>query len=129
MGEHHQVTASLHDHSLWSIPERILQRRSVTRGVQYVQQLLIKWSNIPDSLTTWEDAEALRQQFPQALVWGQTAHQGGGDVSIVNQQEPGLSSASDGHRKFASRLGVQEELTSVRPRVGVACARCAALLK
>ena len=49
-GESHQVTASLPDQSLWSIPERILQRRSITCGARSIQQLLIKWSGVPESL-------------------------------------------------------------------------------
>jgi len=52
-GESHQVTASLPDQSfLWSIPERILQRRSITCGARSIQQLLIKWSGVPESLAT-----------------------------------------------------------------------------
>ena len=50
-------------------------------GVRPVSQLLIKWTNVPASLATWEDATALRQQFPNAAVWGQPAHQEGGSVS------------------------------------------------
>ena len=71
-GTNHQVTASLPDQSfMWSIPEQILQRRSVDHGHHSVPQLLVKWSNVPESLATWEDADSLRQQFPHAAVWGQ----------------------------------------------------------
>lgn len=76
LGDHHQVTAALLDHTfLWSIPERVLQRRSMLRGGRFVSQLLIKWLSVPESLATWEDAEALHQQFPAAAVWGQPASQ------------------------------------------------------
>lgn len=78
LDDHHQVTASLPDHT-WSIPESILQKRSVVRGGRSILQLLIKWSGVPESLATWEDAEALRQQFSGAAVFGgQPARQEGG---------------------------------------------------
>ena len=82
VGDHHQVTEALPDILFqWSILEAILQRRSVMHGVRPVSQLLIKWSNVPASLATWEDATAPRQQFPNAVVWGQPARQEGGSVS------------------------------------------------
>jgi hypothetical protein len=40
--------------------------------------VLVKWSGLDESLSTWEDEEALRQQFPQAPAWGHAATQGGG---------------------------------------------------
>ena len=79
VGDHHQVTEALPDHLFqWSIPEAILQRHSAMHGVRPVSQLLIKWSNVPASLATWVDATAPRQQFPNAVVWGQPARQEGG---------------------------------------------------
>jgi hypothetical protein len=44
-------------------------------------QVLIKWSDSPESLATWEDLEALRQRFPLAPAWGQAGHAGEGPVS------------------------------------------------
>ena len=96
VGDHHQVTSDLPDHLFqWSVPEAILQRRSVMHGVRSVMhgvrsvvQLLIKWSHVPASLATWEDALTLQQQFPNAAVWGQPAAQEGGGVSSVNQAMP-----------------------------------------
>lgn len=82
VGDHQVVTAEMPDESLfqWSIPEKILQKRSVTRGVHQKTQVLIKWSHVPESLATWEDLEGLRQQFPAAAVWGHPASQEGGGV-------------------------------------------------
>ncbi|WVZ53030.1 hypothetical protein U9M48_004021 [Paspalum notatum var. saurae] len=62
----------------WSIPLKILGRRTVTRGRDSVPQVLVQWSQMPESLATWEDTEALKQQFPRAAVWGHPASQDGG---------------------------------------------------
>lgn len=84
VGVHHQITESLPEDTFqWSIPEKILQCRSVARGAHQVSQVLVKWSHIPESLATWEDKVALQQQFPEAAVWGQPARQGG-DVSTAD---------------------------------------------
>ena len=70
VGAHHTVTATLPLASArWSIPERILQRRQVARGKKFIQQGLIQWTNMPVSLTTWEDLAYLQQQFPRASLW------------------------------------------------------------
>jgi hypothetical protein len=82
VGAGHQVTPTLpSDFALRLTPEQVLQTRSVVRGSHAVQQVLIKWNNLPSSLATWEDYEALRQEFPRATAWGQAATKGGGDVN------------------------------------------------
>lgn len=60
------------------VPEAVLQRRLHSRHDGAVPQVLVKWSGLDESLSTWEDEEALRQQFPQAPAWGHAATQGGG---------------------------------------------------
>ena len=65
----------------WSIPEKILQHRTIIKGSP-VRQGLVKWSQLPSSLSTWEDLDYLRQQFPRAAVWGHPGAQEGGDVRI-----------------------------------------------
>jgi hypothetical protein len=76
------------------VPDRILQRRMVTRGLDTVSQVLVQWSGSPSSLATWEDSEALRQRFPGALAWGQASAYGGGDVRtgqlLVGETEQSL---------------------------------------
>ncbi|KAK3121665.1 hypothetical protein QOZ80_8BG0658470 [Eleusine coracana subsp. coracana] len=63
--------------------ELVLQRRVLTRGVKTVNQVLVKWSGMDESLATWEDLESLRQRFPRAPAWGQARSLGGGDVSTA----------------------------------------------
>jgi hypothetical protein len=50
----------------------------VSAGCQ-VPQVKVTWSELPDSLATWEDLTTLKQTFPDAPVWGQ----GEGNVSIA----------------------------------------------
>jgi hypothetical protein len=64
------------------VPERILQRRW-TAGPHPVEQALIKWSQMPLELSTWELLLHLRQQFPRAPAWGHAASQEEGSVSTV----------------------------------------------
>jgi hypothetical protein len=40
--------------------------------------VLVQWSFMPEELATWEDVENLRQQFPDAAVWGHPASLAGG---------------------------------------------------
>jgi hypothetical protein len=82
VGARHMVTPTLPPSSvLWSVPAHILQQRQVTKGKRLVQQGLIRWSNLPASLATWEDLEYLQQQFPHAGIWQQPGVQGRGNVS------------------------------------------------
>jgi hypothetical protein len=50
----------------FQVPEVILNKRMVSHGRRTVQQVLVKWSSFPASPATWEDIEALKQQFPAA---------------------------------------------------------------
>ncbi|CAD6247668.1 unnamed protein product [Miscanthus lutarioriparius] len=58
-------------------------------------QVLVKWNNLPPSLATWEDYEALRQELPRAAAWGQAAFQGRGSVSSVPAQAATSPSGDD----------------------------------
>ena len=86
VGGHHIVEKNLSLSSIrWSIPEKILQRRSIFKGAVPVCQGLIKWSQLPSSLSTWEDLDYLHQQFLCAAVWGHPGTQGRGDVRTDGQ--------------------------------------------
>ena len=64
----------------FQVPERFLQWRW-TPGDHPVHQVLVKWSHMPASLSTWEAVEELRRQFPRAPAWGHAGSQEGGNVS------------------------------------------------
>jgi hypothetical protein len=78
VGQQQTITATPPEPDIqWSFPVAILQRRTLTNGASSKTQGLIRWSNLPDSLATWEDLVPLQQAFPRAPVWGQPGSQGG----------------------------------------------------
>lgn len=64
-------------------PERILERRLSRKGDKAHLQVRIKWTSIPESSSTWEDYEVLKEHFPDAPAWGQSDSQDGGSVIPV----------------------------------------------
>jgi hypothetical protein len=49
----------------FQIPEQVLQYR-LTPGGSSQTEVLIKWTDMPSSLATWEKLDCLKQQFPKA---------------------------------------------------------------
>ena len=96
IGATHQVIADLPSYfALNLMLEQILESRLVPHGTSRIQQVLVKWNNLPPSLATWEDYDALRQEFPRPAAWGQATFQGRGSVSSVPAQAA-ASSSEDG---------------------------------
>jgi hypothetical protein len=56
----------------------VLQNRVRNNGARTVAQVLVQWSGMTEDQATWEDFEALQQQFPCAPAWGQADLQEGG---------------------------------------------------
>jgi len=63
-----------------ALPGKILERRLVKRGNAAIPQVLIQWTGLPPTSTTWEDYNVLRQRFPHAPAWGQASTSAVGDV-------------------------------------------------
>ena len=81
IGSNHKVIPILlSDFALHIALEQVLESSTVLRGPNQVQQVLVKWNNLPAALATWEDYEAMRQEYPRAAAWGQAAFQGRGNV-------------------------------------------------
>jgi hypothetical protein len=55
-------------------------------GLKMVSQVLVKWSDLDESLATWENVDRLRQMFPQASALEQAGcyHEG----NFSNQGKP-----------------------------------------
>ena len=60
------------------VPQMVLDRCLIQRHDSTIISVLIHRSQWPVELSTWEDEEALRQQFPHAPAWGQVGSEGGG---------------------------------------------------
>jgi hypothetical protein len=104
VGAHQSVSDSLPPSTIrWSIPVKILQHRTVLKGSDQVRQGLVQWSNLPPSLSTWEDLEFLHQQFPRAAVWGHPGAHGGGDVRTATSAIPGDGAVPDGLQEKEAR--------------------------
>nr|XP_027071740.1 uncharacterized protein LOC113696535 [Coffea arabica] len=46
-------------------PEKILKRRATKRNSQVVIQYLVKWDQLPESESSWEDKDFIDKQFPE----------------------------------------------------------------
>jgi ribosomal protein L21E len=68
-------------------PLQAVKRRTISRGGRPVNQVLVHWSNSNDVLDSWEDEDALRQQFPRAAAWGQAVSQERGYVRRLKMPE------------------------------------------
>lgn len=79
------------------VPERIIRSR-----VNSIQQVLIKRSNLPESLATWEDLEALRQQFPRVPAWVKQALREGEMLALQLLQATSLKQETLKHPWAAS---------------------------
>jgi hypothetical protein len=122
IGGKHQVV-TLPDETLpddchgFHVPELILSKKMVGHGRRIVQKVLVKWSSLPASLATWEDAEALRRQFPAAPAWGQAVSYGGGNVSTTMHESVGIEDdvqAESPRLLVGRRAGVRVRRPSVR---------------
>lgn len=69
-------------------PEVILDKRLVKKGNKAIPQMMVKWSNLPTTSTTWEDWNVLTARFPSVVSCGQATSSVGGGVA------PGIEGAS-----------------------------------
>jgi hypothetical protein len=48
--------------------EQVLKHRLVKKGSVAIVQVLVKWSGLPASSTTWVDFSVLKQKYPSAAA-------------------------------------------------------------
>jgi hypothetical protein len=114
-GGKHQVSTLPPVVHEFQVPEQVLDRKLVPRGRRTIQQVLIKWSSLPESLATWEDFESIKQRFSAAPAWGQPASFRGENVSteeVAVTKETG--SARKSNASVGRRVGVHNRKPSVR---------------
>lgn len=51
-------------------PEKIIDRRIVCQGNQVATQVLVKWSNLPEEYSTWEDYKFSNRSFQRLILEG-----------------------------------------------------------
>jgi hypothetical protein len=91
------VAASLPVHTdALQIPIQLLQSRLIQKGGATVAQVKVIWSDMDESLATWEDLKALQDRFPHAPAWGQAAFQEQGNVSSGGQDIGQVDNEADG---------------------------------
>jgi transposase InsO family protein/ribosomal protein L21E len=84
-------------------PLSIVESRSIQRGGVAIPQVRVTWDVATPPTSTWEDAFALQQAFPDAMAWGQAIAQGVGHVTV--QPKP----SSKAHKKRRKRqLGLAQ---------------------
>ncbi|WVZ79457.1 hypothetical protein U9M48_027033 [Paspalum notatum var. saurae] len=67
-------------------PVAVIGRRVITHGSSPTSELLIQWSALPSSMTTWEQEEDVIRRFPYSAAWGQADFRGGGSVRTLEGQ-------------------------------------------
>jgi hypothetical protein len=85
----------------FQVPIAILQRRW-SEGDHPVEEGLLRWSQMPPSLSTWEPLETLKQQFPRAPAWGHATSQAGEGVSSAQAGEPEVTLGQNSKRADAT---------------------------
>jgi Chromo (CHRromatin Organisation MOdifier) domain len=56
------------DGQLHIFPKNILDRRAIKPNNEVVPQLLVKWSNLSEDDSSWEDYSFLREHYPDAML-------------------------------------------------------------
>ncbi|PNX70339.1 hypothetical protein L195_g057294 [Trifolium pratense] len=68
-------------------PAAVLDARTVLRGTQEIQQLLIQWDQYTAAEATWEDVDTLRSKFPTFNLEDKVAFKGDGIVMSPNNDK------------------------------------------
>jgi hypothetical protein len=63
------------------LPQEILERRMVKKGNTVMPQIKVRWSNLPNDCTTWEDYYVLKKRFPDAALWKEAPAREGDSVA------------------------------------------------
>ena len=77
----------------YKVPIAILGRRLHQYNDTMTPQVLVRWSDPPSALDTWEDEAPLRLQFPRSPALGQAGFQDRGDVTVA--RPPTSATASE----------------------------------
>lgn len=96
------------------VPLKVLDRRLRQHQQTMIPQVLVRWSYLPEALSTWEDEEPLRQQFPRAPAWGQAGSKGGGGVTVTPATSPVIAADKESEDDDTVAGGVLQKDASDR---------------
>jgi hypothetical protein len=99
-------TELLNPDSNLQIPLQVLDHRLHQYPTHTTPQVLVRWSHLPVQLSTWEDEDTLRQEFPRALAWGQAVSKGG--EGVTDQTLTPATEANEGDPKVTEGTDQEE---------------------
>ncbi len=67
-------------------PEKILDSRIGHRRRREVNEVLVKWHNLPEEAATWEDTRVLQVKYPEFIPCGQVMTEEGRIVSPAKME-------------------------------------------
>jgi hypothetical protein len=82
----------------FQVPLQVVVSRMVSHSGSQIAQVLVKWSELLGELATWEDPEALKQQFLGAPALGQAVFQKQRNVSTEPATEVAMAGKEDSPR-------------------------------
>jgi hypothetical protein len=65
------------------VPEKILQRRLQSDGQPPYTDVLVKWSDLPVELATWENLDDMKRCFPKSPALVLAGSVGGGMLATL----------------------------------------------
>jgi hypothetical protein len=67
------LSALCTDPAVELLPEHIIERSLVAKGLASAFRIKVQWTGLPASLSTWKDEADLLRRYPAAAAWGQAA--------------------------------------------------------
>ncbi|PNX96484.1 Ty3/gypsy retrotransposon protein [Trifolium pratense] len=92
-------------------PVSVLATRTIIRGAQRIQQVLIQWDQYSTAEATWEDVDALQSKFPAFNLEDKVAFIGDGIVmspmeeNILQEGESAKEGLNDMHERNSVMMG------------------------
>jgi hypothetical protein len=101
-------------------PIEILDARTIIRGTQKINQVLVQWDQLPAAEATWEDTDALQNNFPTFNLEDKVNFNGEGIVmkpnanNLLETTTAGARVPQNMRAKHSVRIGTE----SKEPRRG-----------
>lgn len=94
-------------------PECILNKRTVLQGTQQMNQVLVKWQQIPTAEATWENEQDIAENYPNLNLEDKIAFEGEGNV--MNNDVDIVANGGSETREHVEKR-VSNRLKKIHPR-------------